>query len=74
MQRSLLSGQRLVAIFLVGLVLFNYPMISLFDRAAVLFGLPVLVVYLFAVWLGLIALMAWVIERQGDRGAHGGRD
>ena len=74
MQRNLLSGQRLVAIFLVGVVLFNYPMISLFDRAAVLFGLPVLVVYLFTVWLGLIVAMAWVIERQGERGGQGGRD
>lgn len=73
-QRSLLSGQRLVAVFLVGLVLFNYPMVSLFDRAASLFGLPLLVVYLFSVWLGLILLMAWVIERQSERNVPGGRD
>jgi hypothetical protein len=39
MQRSTLSGQRLVAVFLLGCVFFNYPVLSLFDRAAT-FSLP----------------------------------
>jgi len=64
MQRSSLSGQRLVAVFMVGCVLFNYPVLSLFDRALVLFGAPLVFVYLFAVWAALIALMAWVVERR----------
>jgi hypothetical protein len=28
-----------------------------------LFGLPLLHVYLFCVWLGLIAAVAWIVER-----------
>ncbi|MFA7292884.1 MAG: hypothetical protein WC023_11635 [Rhodocyclaceae bacterium] len=67
MQRSTLTGQRLVAVFLVGFVLFNYPVLSLFDRAATLFGVPLVFAYLFLVWAGLILLMAWVVERRSDR-------
>lgn len=63
MQRSTLTVQRLVAAFLAGFILFNYPVISLFDRAGSLFGLPLVFAYLFLVWVGLIALMAWIVER-----------
>jgi hypothetical protein len=65
MNRSRLTGSRLVAVFLLGCVLFNDPLLSLFDRAADLFGVPLLYAYVFAAWAGLIALMAMVIERRG---------
>ena len=67
MQRSTLTGQRLVAVFLVGFVLFNYPVLSLFDRTATLFGVPLVFAYLFLVWAVLIFLTAWVVERRGER-------
>lgn len=66
MPRSLLPGQRLVAIFLAGCVLFNYPVLSLFDRAATVLGVPLIFAYLFAAWAGLIILMVWVVERRSD--------
>lgn len=66
MQGNILRGPRLVALFLAGCLLFNYPVLSLFDRPAVFLGLPLLFVYLFAAWFGLIALMAWVIERRSE--------
>ena len=59
-----LTGERLVAAFLCGCVLFNYPVLSLFDRDAHLFGIPLLYTYVFVAWGGLIAVMAWVIERR----------
>lgn len=64
MHRRILTGQRLVAVFLGGSVLFNYPLLSLFDRGASLFGIPLLYAYVFAAWAGLIAAMAWIIERR----------
>ena len=67
MQRSTLTGQRLVAVFLIGCILFNYPVLSLFDRAAVLFGMPLVFAYLFIAWAGLIVLTAWVVEHRGER-------
>lgn len=57
------SGQRLVALFALGVALFNYPLLALFDRAATAFGIPVLYVYIFCAWALLIALLALVIER-----------
>lgn len=65
MNRSRPTGSRLVAVFLLGCVLLNYPLLFLFDRAADLFGVPLLYVYVFTAWAGLIALMAMVIERRG---------
>ena len=59
------TGSRLVAVFLLGCVLLNYPLLFLFDRAVDLFGVPLLYLYVFAAWAGLIALMAMVIERRG---------
>lgn len=61
--RKGLAGQRLVAVFLVGVFLFNFPLLSLFDRPVLVFGLPLLHVALFVAWVGVIALMAWIAER-----------
>lgn len=66
MNRSGLTGQRLVAIFLLGCILLNYPLLFLFNRGASLLGVPLLYAYIFLAWAGLIALMAWVIEHRGD--------
>ena len=43
---------------MLGVVLFNYPVLALFNVGGTLFGVPVLYVYIFAAWTALIALMA----------------
>ena len=65
MQRSVISGQRLVALFFVGLLLLNYPVLSLFDRAVDVFGIPLLFLYIFVIWGCLIGLVAWLIDGRG---------
>jgi hypothetical protein len=60
------KGPRLVALFLFGLLLLNFPLLALFDRPAEVFGIPSLFAYVFAVWALLIGLMALVLERSGD--------
>ena len=64
MNRSRLTGSRLVAIFLLGSVLLDYPLLMLFNRPVLVFGVPLLYAYIFAVWAALIGLMALVIERR----------
>ena len=66
MRRTSLKGQRLVALFLLGCLLLNYPLISLSAGGADLFGLPLLYVYVFFAWALLIAGMALVVERSKD--------
>ena len=63
MNRSTVKAQRLVALFLLGALLFNYPLLALFNRAAETFGVPVLYAYIFIAWAALIALLAIVVER-----------
>ena len=58
------KGPRLVVLFLIGALMFNYPLLALFDRASTAFGIPVLYVYMFCAWALLIALLALVIERK----------
>lgn len=66
MNRTSITGQRLVAIFLLGCVLLNYPILFLFNKAEGWFGIPPLYLYIFGAWALLIALMAWIVERAGD--------
>jgi len=56
-------GPRLLALFLLGCLLFNYPMLALFNVRASVLGIPLLYAYLFAAWALLIALLALVMER-----------
>jgi len=62
MRQYKLIGQRLVIVFLLGLLLFFSPVLRLFDREELLLGLPVLYVYLFGAWFFLIAAMAWIVR------------
>ena len=56
------KGQRLIALFILGCLLFNYPVLSLFNLPAEVLGVPVLYAYIFAAWALLIALMAFAAE------------
>lgn len=66
MYRSRLTTQRLAAIFLLGCLLFNYPLLALFNKTATVSGIPVLYAYIFLAWLGFIVLVAFVVERRQD--------
>lgn len=67
-------GQRLVALFFLGVVLFNHPILSLFNQPVLVAGLPLLFLYLFAVWCGLIVLIGLttgIRPRRNGSGASG---
>ena len=57
-------GQRLIAVFLLGLVAVNFPLLAVAEVGETLFGLPPLFAYLFGVWAGLIVLLALIVERR----------
>ena len=66
MTRPGIHGQRLIAVFLLGCLLLNYPLLYLFNVSQQIFGIPVLYVYTFAAWALLIGLTAVIISRQPD--------
>lgn len=66
MIRPSIKGPRLVALFLLGFLLLNYPLLHLFTGPRVILGIPLLYAYIFAVWALIIGLMALVVERDRD--------
>lgn len=63
MAHRAIHAQRLVALFMLGCLVFSYPLLSLFNAGGTVAGIPVLFAYLFGVWAALIALMILVVER-----------
>ena len=64
MEKVDVRGQRLAALCLLGVLLFSYPLLSVFNVPASVAGIPVLYVYFFSAWAALIGLMAIVAERR----------
>jgi hypothetical protein len=61
------SRDWLLALFVVGVLVFNYPLIDLFDRPLLVLGIPLLYLYLYGIWLALIvALALWLSHGAGD--------
>lgn len=58
--------QRLIALFGAACLLFNFPLLALWNRKAVVFGVPLFPVALFTVWAVLIGLLAWIVERADE--------
>jgi hypothetical protein len=58
------KGERLIALCMLGCVLFNFPVLALFNVPGSVFGVPALYAYIFIAWALLIGLMAWVVEKR----------
>ena len=65
MPRPISRQPRLVALFLLGVLLFNYPLLALFSRADDVLGVPVLYAYIFGAWALFVILLARVVGRGG---------
>ena len=65
MRASGQTGQRLVAVFMMGCLLFNYPLLALFARPVDVGGIPFLYLYVLFAWSLLIAVMAWAVSGRG---------
>jgi hypothetical protein len=59
-----IRGQRFVALCMLGILLFNYPVLALFNVPGTLFGIPVLYAYLFVAWAALIGFMAMIADSE----------
>ena len=64
MARRPVQAQRLVALFVLGCLLFSYPLLALFNTGGTVWGIPLLYAYLFGAWVVLIVAMILVVERR----------
>lgn len=62
---------RLVLLFLIGAVLFNFPLLSLFNHDRLLGGIPLLVGAVFGIWTALVATTAVLARRSPRAGSDG---
>jgi hypothetical protein len=49
----------------MGCVLFNYPLLSLFNLKTGIFGIPLLIIYIFIAWVLIILLAAMATRTRG---------
>lgn len=61
-----LRSQRLIALFAGGWLLFNFPLLALWDHDALVLGVPFFPAALFMLWVVVIAALAWLMERSED--------
>jgi hypothetical protein len=72
MSRPGLTHERLVALFLFGVLLFAPPFLGIFNTPDRILGVPSLYLYLFAAWTLLIVLVTLAIESSdADEGPAG---
>jgi len=70
-------GDRLIALFLLGVLLLTPPMMAIFNVERLIFGIPFLYLYLFGAWILLVGLVALVLrprraDEQGSQPPAGG--
>jgi hypothetical protein len=54
----------LVTLFVLGVVLLTWPFLTIVNRPRLVLGIPLLVLYLFAVWGAIIGILAWRARRE----------
>lgn len=52
----------LLVIFWFFLIVFNYPISSIFDRQELVWGVPVFVVYLFVAWALMVLSLIYIFQ------------
>lgn len=63
-------GERLIGVMLLAVLLFSPIVMAIFASPARVFGLPSLLVYVFAAWIVVVVLLARIArgaERRTDR-------
>lgn len=58
---------KLLATFLLFLLLFNFPVLSIFNHAYRVAGIPVLYVYIFLSWIGFVVFTANLLRKAAQR-------
>ena len=60
------AKELLAACFVLFTALLVWPLLSIPNRLTLIAGVPALVLYLFAVWAAIVAVLAWAARRTGS--------
>ena len=63
MTRDAYKNRRLVSLFLLGCLLFNFPLLTIFDLPIMVLGIPLLYLYIFCAWALLIFLVGLLTSK-----------
>lgn len=63
MTRDAYKNRRLISLFLLGCLLFNYPILTIFDLPEKVLGIPLLYLYIFCAWALLIFLVGLITSK-----------
>lgn len=63
MTRDAYKNRRLISLFLLGCLLFNYPILSIFDLPKTVLGIPLLYLYILCTWALLILLVGLITSK-----------
>lgn len=66
MTRATLLRQRLLTLFLVGLLAWFTPLILRIESLGRWLGVPLLLIYLYLAWAIIVALAAWIVGRERE--------
>ncbi|MDW7773542.1 MAG: hypothetical protein SCH71_11710 [Desulfobulbaceae bacterium] len=58
--------ERLIVLLIFGFLALNYPLLSLFSKVKLVFGIPVLYLYIFTVWSIFIGCIALILEKNSS--------
>jgi hypothetical protein len=61
---------RLIGLFLFGLLLFNYPLLAIFDVRMGLFGIPLFLFFIFSAWALFVVLIVLITASRPDEPAE----
>lgn len=64
MKKETKKAQKLISLFLISLLLMNFPLLSLFNTPSLLGSIPLLYVYIFGAWLVLIIIIGLIINKK----------
>lgn len=60
-----MKEQKLIFISILFLILFNFPVLSIFNTGGSLNGIPTLYLYVFLIWILLIAVIFNILRKEG---------
>lgn len=67
---KLMVNDRITKLAMVSMVFFlllNFPLLTIFDKQSMIWGVPALFFYLFAVWVIMIAFVFWIVRHRKEK-------